>query len=221
MSEKPMYLVLLGAPGAGKGTQAVLLVEKLGLVHVSSGDLFRENIGNKTELGVLAQSYMDRGELVPDGVTIQMVMERLSRPDCVSGVVLDGFPRTLAQAQSLDEALAARGDAIALALYVFVPQDALLRRLSGRWTCRQCKAVYHQEYSPPRHVGVCDVCGGEVYQRPDDMPETQKNRIEVYMRQTEPLIEYYRQAGVLAEVDGRGSVEEVQNMLLQVIRGIG
>lgn len=220
MSQKPMYLVLLGAPGAGKGTQAALLAEKLGLIHVSSGDLFRENVSNRTELGVLAQSYMSRGELVPDDVTIRMVMERLSRPDCVKGVILDGFPRTLAQARPLDKALAAQGNAISLVPYIFVPQDALLQRLSGRWTCQQCQAVYHEVYSAPKVVGVCNVCGGRLYQRPDDTPETQKNRIDVYMQQTAPLIEYYRQAGVLAEVDGRGSVEEVRDALLKVIESI-
>ncbi|MBN1935827.1 MAG: adenylate kinase [Anaerolineae bacterium] len=215
-----MYLVLLGAPGAGKGTQAALLVAKLGLVHVSSGDLFRENVGNQTELGMLAKSYMDKGELVPDDVTIQMVMERLSRPDCARGVILDGFPRTLDQAQALDKALLAQGVKISLVSYVFVPKDALLRRLSGRWTCKQCKAVYHEVYSAPRCVGVCDTCGGELYQRPDDRPETQKNRIDVYMRQTQPLIDYYRGVGVLTEVDGQGSVEQVQDALLKVIEGV-
>jgi adenylate kinase len=213
-----MYLVLLGAPGAGKGTQATLLVEELGLVHVSSGDLFRENLGKKTELGILAKSYMDKGELVPDEVTIKMVIDRLARPDCVKGVILDGFPRTLAQAQALDKALSEQGNEISLVPYIHVSEDLLLRRLAGRWTCKQCKAVYHEIYSPPKVAGVCDACGGELYQRPDDTPETQKNRIDVYMRQTQPLIEYYQSAGLLAQVDGEGDVESVQSALLQIIQ---
>jgi adenylate kinase len=214
-----MYLVLLGAPGAGKGTQASLLVEKLGLVHVSSGDLFRENLGKKTELGILAKSYMDKGELVPDEVTIKMVIDRIARPDCAKGVILDGFPRTLAQAQALDKALSEQGNEISLAPYVHVSETSLLRRLAGRWTCKACKAVYHEIYSPPKVMGVCDACGGELYQRPDDTPETQKNRIDVYMKQTQPLIEYYQSAGLLAQVDGQGDVESVQSALLQVIQG--
>ncbi|MBN1579305.1 MAG: adenylate kinase [Anaerolineae bacterium] len=219
MPQEPIYLVLLGAPGAGKGTQATLLVEKLGLVHVSSGDLFRENLGKKTELGILAKSYMDKGELVPDEVTIKMVIDRLARPDCVKGVILDGFPRTLAQAQALDKALSEQSNEISLAPYIHVSEDLLLRRLAGRWTCKQCKAVYHEIYNPPQVVGVCDACGGELYQRPDDTPETQKNRIDVYMKQTQPLIEYYQSAGLLAQVDGQGDVESVQTALLQVIQG--
>ncbi len=214
---RPNYIILLGAPGAGKGTQATLLVEKLGLVHVSSGDLFREHIGKQTELGKQVQSYIERGELVPDTLTIQMVIERLAQPDCGRGAILDGFPRTLEQAQALDQALAAQGNMVSLVLYIFVPPEMLLRRLSGRWTCKQCKAVYHEVYSPPSVAGVCDACGGELYQRPDDMPETQKNRIDVYMRQTQPLIEYYRQAGVLVEIDGQGTIEQVQGALLEAI----
>lgn len=214
---KPTFLVLLGAPGAGKGTQAALLVEKLGLVHVSSGDLFREHVGKQTELGKQAQAYMERGELVPDTLTIQMVLERLSRPDCAQGAILDGFPRTAEQAQALDRALAAQDNRVALVLYISVEPEALLRRLTGRWTCKQCKAVYHQVYNPPKTAGVCDACGGELYQRPDDTPETQKNRIDVYMRQTQPLIDYYRRAGVLVEVDGQGSVEQVHAALVEAI----
>lgn len=220
MPQRPMYLVLLGAPGAGKGTQATMLVEKLGLVHVSSGDLFRENLGKKTELGLLAKSYMDKGELVPDEVTIKMVMDRLARPDCAKGVILDGFPRTLAQAQALDKALSEQGHTISLVPYVHVSETLLLRRLAGRWTCKQCKVVFHEVYGPPKMVEVCDVCGGELYQRPDDTPETQKNRIDVYMEQTQPLIAYYRSAGVLAQVDGEGDVESVYSALLQVIQGL-
>lgn len=219
MPKRPMYLILLGAPGAGKGTQATLLVEKLGLVHVSSGDLFRENLSKKTELGILAKSYMDKGELVPDEVTIRMVIDRLAQPDCAKGVILDGFPRTLAQAEALDKALSEQGNKIALVPYIHVSDDVLLRRLSGRWTCKQCKAVYHEIYSPPKVMGVCDACGGELYQRLDDTPETQRNRIDVYMKQTQPLIEYYQSTGLLVKVDGEGDVESVQSALLKVIAG--
>jgi len=218
MSKGPMYLVLLGAPGAGKGTQAALLVDKLGLAHVSSGDLFRENLGNQTELGKLAKSYMDKGELVPDDVTIAMVMDRLARPDCAKGVILDGFPRTLAQAEALDRELGKLGYRIALVPYIHVSEETLLARLAGRWTCKQCKAVYHQIFGPPKTPGVCDVCGGELYQRPDDTPETQKRRIDVYMKQTKPLIEYYQHAGLLVRVNGEVDVESVHAALLKVIQ---
>lgn len=218
--KKPTYLVLLGAPGAGKGTQAALLVEKLGMVHVSSGDLFRENLNQGTPLGLVARSYMDQGQLVPDNITIAMVMDRLEQPDCARGVILDGFPRTLAQAQALDEALNARGSRISVVPYVRVSTDLLLRRLTGRWTCKQCKTVYHELYSPSKVAGVCDVCGGDLYQRPDDAPETQKNRVDVYTSQTEPLIQYYRSKGLLVEVDGEGDVESVHSTLLHVVQEV-
>jgi adenylate kinase len=221
MARGPMYLVLLGAPGAGKGTQAQLLAEKLGLTHVSSGDLFRENLSKQTGLGMLAKSYMDKGELVPDDVTIAMVMERLGRADCAAGAILDGFPRTLAQAQALDRALEEQGQQITLAPYIRVAEDVLLARLAGRWTCTQCKAVYHQLFNPPQVAGVCDVCGGPLYQREDDTPETHKKRIDVYVEQTRPLIDYYREAGVLVEIDGEQDVEGVQRALLKVVQGVG
>jgi adenylate kinase len=214
----PTYVVLLGAPGAGKGTQAVKLATALNIPHVSSGDLFRENLGDETELGLLAKSYMDKGELVPDDVTIAMVMDRLGRSDCASGAILDGFPRTLAQAQALDEALAERGYQIAIAPYIRVVEETLLARLGGRWTCQQCKAVYHQLFSPPKVEGVCDVCGGTLYQRADDTPETHKKRIDVYMEQTQPLIEYYRSAQVLCEIDGEPGVDSVYDALLDAVQ---
>jgi adenylate kinase len=217
MSAQPKYVVLLGAPGAGKGTQAVRLAEALGLPHVSSGDLFRENLGKQTELGLLAKSYMDKGELVPDDVTIAMVMDRLARSDCAKGAILDGFPRTLAQAEALDAALEERGYRIAIAPYIRVNEDTLLQRLGGRWTCQQCKAVYHQLFSPPAQAGICDLCGGTLYQRADDTPETHKKRIDVYMEQTSPLIAYYRSAGVLAEIDGEPDVDVVYRALLSAI----
>lgn len=218
MSQERRYVVLLGAPGAGKGTQAVRLAEALDIPHVSSGDLFRENLKNETELGLQAKAYMDRGELVPDGVTIAMVMDRLSQEDCGGGAILDGFPRTLAQAKALDEALKKQGHRIVIAPYIRVAEETLLARLGGRWTCKQCKAVYHQLFSPPKATGVCDVCGGVLYQRADDTPETHKKRIDVYMEQTQPLIEYYRSANVLHEVDGEPGVDSVYEALLSAVQ---
>lgn len=213
-----LFLVLLGGPGAGKGTQAERLSQALGIPQVSTGDLFRENLKNETELGLLAKGYMERGELVPDEVTVAMVRERLSRPDCARGAILDGFPRTVAQAEALETLLSGMHTQLATVPYIQVPEDVLLARLAGRWTCKVCGAMYHQLYSPPRRPGICDKCGGELYQRPDDTPETQKHRIEVYFEQTAPLIEYYRKKGLLAEVDGRESIDEVQARLLEVVR---
>jgi len=210
-------IVLLGAPGAGKGTQAELLVEWLGIPHVASGDLFRENLRNKTKLGLEAKRYTDSGELVPDSVTIAMVAERLSRPDCAGGVLLDGFPRTIGQAQALDEILAARGGAVDSVPYIKVRYETLLARLAGRWTCRDCGAVYHALFKPPKKEGVCDECGGELYQRPDDTPETQRRRIDVYFEQTEPLIEHYRMRGLLVVIDGEQDIEAVQHDLRAAI----
>ncbi len=211
------YIVLLGPPGAGKGTQAELISEKLGLVHVSSGDLFRENRKLKTELGQLAQSYMDRGELVPDDVTIAMVKERLSRPDCVQGALLDGFPRTPAQADALEKMLNAMGGGVNCVPYISVPSEVLIERLSGRWTCRAEGHVYHQKYNPPRVAGKCDVDGSELYQREDDKPATVENRIRVYLAQTSPLIDFYRQRSLLAEIDGQRAIDEVTGDLLAAI----
>jgi adenylate kinase len=220
MSSEPLYLVLLGGPGAGKGTQAERLSEALGIPQVSTGDLFRENLKNETELGLLARGYMERGELVPDEVTVGMVRERLSRPDTEQGAILDGFPRTVAQAEALGLLLADLGSRVAAVPYIKVPEDVLLARLAGRWTCRACGAMYHQIFSPPQVTAVCDRCGGELYQRPDDTPETQKHRIEVYFDQTAPLIDYYREKGSLVEVDGRPGIDEIQAELLDIIRGL-
>jgi len=213
-----MYLVLLGPPGSGKGTQAELLHEKLKLPHVASGDLFRENLKNETELGLLAKKYMDKGQLVPDDVTIAMVRERLQQPDCAQGVILDGFPRTLAQAESLDEMLAGMGRRLNGVLYLAVPDEELVRRLSGRWICSQCQTPYHTLFNPPAEEGICDLCGGELYQRDDDKPETVRARLKVYHRQTAPLIDYYRRAGLLVEVDGAKDIESVNAALLEAIR---
>jgi adenylate kinase len=206
-------LVMLGAPGAGKGTQAELLVEWLGLPRISSGDLFRANIGQGTALGLEAKGYMDRGELVPDEVTIGMVAARIAEPDCAQGVIFDGFPRTVAQARALDKILADMGRHVALALNVRVMEEELLRRLAGRWTCRQCSRVYHQVYTPERVKGVCDACGGELFQRADDTPETQQRRIQVYLGQATPVEEYYAGQGVLRHIDGEQDIEAVQAAL--------
>jgi len=211
------YIVLLGPPGAGKGTQAQIIAEKYELVHVSSGDLFRENLKNETELGKLAQTFMKRGELVPDDVTIAMVRDRLSRPDCRNGALLDGFPRTPAQAEALAEMLKEFSGSVNLVPFISVPSDVLIERLSGRWTCKANGHVFHEKFNPPAIAGVCDLDGSELYQRDDDKPETVKNRIKVYHNQTAPLIAFYKENGLLAEVDGTKSIDEVTTALLQAI----
>ncbi len=220
MASDVLFLVLLGGPGAGKGTQAERLSEVLGIPQVSTGELFRENLKKETELGLLAKGYMERGELVPDEVTVGMVRERLARPDASKGAILDGFPRTIAQAEALEALLAELGHKLAVVPNIEVPEDVLLARLAGRWTCRKCGAMYHQLFSPPNEEGVCDKCGGELYQRPDDTPETQKHRIAVYLEQTAPLIDYYREKGLLVEVDGRPGIEQIQAELLGIIRAL-
>jgi adenylate kinase len=209
MSAEPRYVVLLGPPASGKGTQAARLREELDLPHVASGDLFRENLKNETELGLKAKTYMDRGALVPDDVTIAMVMDRLSRPDCADGALLDGFPRTIAQAEALDEALAEQGLRISSVPNIVVPDDVLVDRVSGRRLCRTCGASYHVKFNPPQQPGVCDKDGGELYQRDDDRPETVRKRLKVYWEQTSPLIDHYRDQGVLVEVDGDQSIDAV------------
>lgn len=218
MSSDALFLVLLGGPGAGKGTQAERLSAALGIPQVSTGDLFRENLKEDTELGLLAKGYMERGELVPDEVTVEMVRVRLSQPDAAKGVILDGFPRTVAQAEALQELMTALGTELAVAPYIKVDEDTLVARLAGRWTCKACGAMYHQIFSPPTQAGLCDKCGGELYQRPDDTPETQKHRIRVYFEQTAPLIDYYQRKGLLAEIDGRPGIDEIQAKLLSVVR---
>jgi adenylate kinase len=212
------YIILLGAPGAGKGTQAAMLTEALAVPHVASGDLFRSALQKETPLGLEAKKYMDQGLLVPDEVTIAMVRERLALPDCEEGVILDGFPRTLEQAKALDAALAEEGRAIDKVLYIKVPNEELVARLSGRWICRDCQAVYHTIANPPQQAGRCDACGGELYQRSDDKPETVRRRLEVYFEQTMPLIEYYTEIGVLTEVNGDQSISKVQTALLEAIK---
>ncbi|HZW02385.1 MAG TPA: adenylate kinase [Anaerolineaceae bacterium] len=212
------YIVLLGPPGAGKGTQAEAVVDELSLAHVSSGDLFRENLKNQTELGQLAQTYMTRGELVPDDVTIAMVRERLQREDTRKGALLDGFPRTPAQAEALSATLAEMGEQVAVVPYISVPAEELIERLSGRWTCRAQGHIYHQKFNPPQKAGVCDIDGSELYQRDDDKADTVRNRILVYQEQTAPLIEYYRRRGKLVEIDGTQPIEAVTRDLLAAIR---
>ena len=212
------YIVLLGPPGAGKGTQAQVISQEMNLAHISSGDLFRENLKNQTELGKLAQGYMNRGELVPDDVTIAMVRDRISRADCKDGALLDGFPRTPAQATALADMLATMGAKVDSVPYISVPAEMLIERLGGRWTCPQCGKVYHEKYNPPKTAGVCDVDGTKLIQRDDDKAETVERRIHVYMDQTSPLIEYYRGKGLLVEVDGTKNIDEVSQEILAAIK---
>jgi adenylate kinase len=216
----PVYVVLLGPPGAGKGTQAQIISERMGLPHISSGDIFREHLKAQTDLGKLARGFMDRGELVPDDVTIAMIRERLSRPDCLPGALLDGFPRTPAQAEALAGMLAGFGGRVDSVPYINVPEPILVERLTGRWTCRAQGHVYHEKFNPPATPGRCDVDGSELYQREDDKAETVKNRIRVYFEQTMPLIAYFREQGVLAEVDGSQPIEQVtRDMLAALLAG--
>lgn len=213
-----MNLVLLGPPGSGKGTQAEFLVQRLELVHLASGDLLRRAVEVGTELGKQAESYMKQGVLVPDEVVIGLILEALEGK---SGFVMDGFPRTLEQAHALEAALAQRGQTIDKVIYINVPEDELVRRLSGRWTCRQCQLSYNLGASAPRQEGRCDRCGGELYHRPDDQPQTVRKRLEVYTSQTAPLIDYYRRCGNLAEVDGVGGVDGVDRVTRSVLEAVG
>ncbi len=215
-----MILVLLGPPGAGKGTQAERLQETFSLVHVASGDLFRENLREQTELGILAQKYMDQGKLVPDDVTIGMVRSRLEQPDSAKGVILDGFPRTIPQARGLNEMLDDTGRELDAVLHIAVPDEELIRRLSGRWICEECQTPYHDLSKPPQKTGVCDMCGGRLYQRDDDKPETVSARLRVYHEQTSPLIEFYRESGHLREVDGAGDIDVVWQALKESVQAL-
>jgi adenylate kinase len=212
-----LYIILLGAPGAGKGTQAVMLAEKLKLVQVASGDLFRQALAQKTELGMKTKSYMEKGQLVPDEITIQMVLERLAAPECANGAILDGFPRNLKQAKALDEAMDGQSRKIDAVIYIKVSEKELLKRLGGRWICRNCQAPYHAVDSPPKIKGKCDRCGGELYQRADDTAETVKKRLKVYFDETTPLIKYYQKAKKLVEINGEGSVPEVHQRMAKAL----
>ncbi|MAF85843.1 MAG: adenylate kinase [Dehalococcoidales bacterium] len=212
-----MYIVFLGAPGAGKGTQAANVAKELNLVHIATGDLFRQALEQRTELGIQAKDYMEKGTLVPDEITIRMVMERISAPDSETGVILDGFPRNLEQVKALDKNLAEMAKEIDKVVYIKVSEEELLNRLSGRWICRNCQTPYHAVNSPPAVQGKCDECGGELYQRPDDTVETIKKRLQVYFAQTAPLIDHYAQAGKLLEVDGEGNVDEVSRKIVTAL----
>ncbi len=214
------FVVLLGAPGAGKGTQAVRLSAELKVPHISSGDIFREHLKKQTDLGKLAQTYMDKGQLVPDDVTIGMIQERLSRPDCSNGAILDGFPRTPFQADALMAFLKEIGGQLSTVAYINVPAEILVDRLGGRWSCPLCGRVYHEINNPPRQPGICDDDGTALIQRPDDMPETVKNRIKVYLQQTSPLIEYFSQRGLLVEVDGSQDIDSVTAALIEKVKEI-
>jgi adenylate kinase len=212
-----VYIILLGAPGAGKGTQAVMLAEKMKLTQVASGDLFRQALAQETALGKKAKSYMEKGQLVPDEITIQMVLERLAAPDVKKGAILDGFPRNIEQAQALDKALKQQSKEIDKVVYIKVSEGELLKRLGGRWICRNCQAPYHEVDSPPKVKGKCDRCGGELYQRPDDNVATVKKRLEVYFAETSPLIDYYQRAGKLLEVNGEGSTAGVNQRIVTAL----
>ncbi|MEA3298487.1 MAG: adenylate kinase [Chloroflexota bacterium] len=215
-----MNIVILGAPGAGKGTQADIIMEKLHLVHVATGDLFRQALAKETPLGLQAKSYMEKGQLVPDKVTINMVLERIAQPDCISGCLFDGFPRNLGQAKALDKALGEQGKAIDKAVYVMVPDEELVRRLSGRWICRSCQTPYHMVSSPPRETGKCDKCGGELYQRSDDNEKTVRERLKVFFAETVPIINYYKKQDKLAEIDGNQGISRVAREMVEVLQAI-
>jgi adenylate kinase len=212
------YFVLLGPPGAGKGTQAAIIAERCGIPHVSSGNLFRDNLQNDTPLGIKAREFMQKGELVPDDITIAMVEDRLSRPDCENGALLDGFPRTPEQAEALARFLNNNGKAIRKVPFIHVDSEELVERLSGRWICKEQGHTYHTRYNPPKNKTICDVDGSELYQREDDALETVKQRIRVYEEQTAPLINYYQEKGLLVQVDGTKGIEDVTRSLLDAIK---
>ena len=217
MPVESRFLILLGPPMSGKGTQAARLTQLLGIPQVSSGDLFRNNIKNQTNLGLEAQKYIDRGDLVPDEITIGMVNERLHREDCLEGALLDGFPRTIPQAETLDEILVGIDASLAVVISVAVPEDVLVERASGRRICRTCGQSYHLKFDPPKESGICDEDGGELYQREDDKQETVRQRLAVYQAQTSPLVEFYRARGILYEVNGDQTIDDVADDILQVI----
>lgn len=212
------YIVLLGPPGVGKGTQAKILSERTRLAHISSGDLFRENLKNQTELGKLAQRFMGKGDLVPDDVTIAMIKDRLGRPDCEAGAILDGFPRTPAQAEALEVMLADFDGQVNAAPVISAPRDVLVERLSDRWTCRESGHIFNMKSNPPKVTGRCDFDGSELYQREDDRADTVSKRIDIYLEQTSPLIQYYRERGKLVEINGMQSIEQVTQALMSALK---
>lgn len=212
-----MRIVLLGAPGAGKGTQAKKLIDKFSIPQISTGDLLRAAVGEGTDLGKEAKSYMDKGELVPDSVVLGMVEERLSQDDCKDGYILDGFPRNTAQAEALDEMLEKLGMPLDAALNVDVPTEDLMKRLTGRRTCQSCGQMYNVYFNPPSEEGKCDKCGGDLFQRDDDKEETISKRLEVYQDQTAPLIDYYNQKGILKTVSGTGDIDAIFEKVVQTL----
>lgn len=212
-----MKIIMLGAPGAGKGTQAKMIAAKYGIPHISTGDIFRANIKNGTELGAKAKEYMDKGLLVPDELVVDLVIDRFKEPDCEKGYVLDGFPRTIPQAEALDKALSAIGENIDYAINVEVPDENIINRMGGRRACVGCGATYHVVYSPTKEEGKCDTCGGELIIRDDDKPETVKNRLSVYHEQTQPLIDYYTEKGIIAEVDGTVDMKDVFEAIVKIL----
>ena len=212
-----MKIIMLGAPGAGKGTQAKMIAEKYGIPHVSTGDIFRANIKNGTQLGMEAKQYMDQGLLVPDELTVKILLDRVANEDCKNGYVLDGFPRTIPQAEVLDKALSKLGDQIDYAVNVDVPDENIVKRMGGRRACLSCGATYHIEHVPPKSEGICDSCGQELVLRDDDKPETVQNRLNVYHEQTQPLIEFYRAKGVLKTVDGTMDMKDVFEAIVSIL----
>lgn len=212
-----MKIIMLGAPGAGKGTQAKRIADKYNIPHVSTGDIFRSNIKEGTELGMKAKSFMDKGALVPDDITIGMLMDRIHEADCKNGYVLDGFPRTIPQAECLTEALEKSGESIDYAIDVDVPDEHIVNRMGGRRACVGCGATYHVEFNPPKAEGICDVCGSELTLRDDDKPETVKKRLDVYHDQTQPLIDYYKGFGKLKQVDGTQNMDKVFGDIISIL----
>ena len=212
-----MKIIMLGAPGAGKGTQAKMIADKYNVPHISTGDIFRANIKNGTELGMEAKKYMDQGLLVPDELTVKILLDRVAQDDCKNGYVLDGFPRTIPQAQVLDKALSEINDKIDYAINVDVPDENIIRRMGGRRACLSCGATYHIEHIPPKKEGICDTCGKELVLRDDDKPETVGNRLDVYHKQTQPLIEFYSAKGILKTVDGTVDMKDVFSAIKSIL----
>lgn len=210
----------MGPPGAGKGTQAAKIAEHFGIPHISTGDIFRAAINSGSELGRKLKQFLDAGKLVPDEVTIAVVRERLEQPDCENGFLLDGFPRTIPQAEALDQILREMGTELDIVLNISVAPEIIVQRLSGRRICRNCGATYHVKFQPPKHPGVCDRCGGKLYQRSDDNEETVKERLDVYTKQTAPLLDYYRKRGLLTQVDGNQSIDQVWSEIERTLRSI-